>query len=99
MTDKHTNRSTGIIERLLPLLLATVAMFTPPGGCTEGEVGEGGATCLRPVESNTGIGDRDRAAQKAPEWDDRQTNRHVIRPLCDDLLLPLIVKTPRVKRN
>ena len=41
------------------------------------------ATCLRPVESNAGVGDRDRAAQKAPEGvSDRQTD--TVRPLYDD---------------
>jgi len=33
-----------------------------------------GVTCLRPVESYAGVGDRDRAAEKAPNGDDRQTN-------------------------
>jgi len=55
-------------------------MLTPPptAGCT---MGEGGAMCLRPVESDAGVGDRDHAAQKAPEGDERQTHPHTICPL------------------
>ena len=44
-----------------------------------------GATCLRPVESNAGVGNHDLAAQKAPErMTDRQTDRQADRQT-DDL--------------
>jgi len=37
-----------------------------------------GATCLRPVESSFGVGDRDRAAEKAPEgMRDRQADTYI----------------------
>ena len=39
---------------------------------------------LRPVESNAGVGDRDRATQKAPEWMIDTDIRTSIRPLDDD---------------
>jgi len=35
-----------------------------------------GAMCLRPMESNTGDGYRDRIAQKAPEGYDIHTHNH-----------------------
>ena len=43
-----------------------------PTGCTVGV----GATCVNSAVSNAGVGDRDRAAQKAPERGDRQTDIH-----------------------
>jgi len=48
-------------------------------------------TCLRPAESNAGVGHRDRAAQKVTEGEgDRHTymqmERHTIHPLYDDML-------------
>ena len=43
------------------------------------EVGAGGGHAPKPVESNAGIGDRQHAAQKAPEGDDRETNRQTDR--------------------
>jgi len=42
--------------------------------------GEGGAMCLRPVESNAGVRNHDRATQ----GDDRQTDKHTICALYDD---------------
>ena len=56
--------------------MAGPQLTSPPAGCTVGEKwGEVGVTCLRPVESN--VGDRDHAAQKAPEgMTDRQTHTH-----------------------
>jgi len=41
--------------------------------------------CIRPVESNAGVGDCNRAAQKAPEGNDRQThNQSIIQIVTDD---------------
>jgi len=55
----------------LSLLWLELLQCSPsPRSCT---VGEGGATCLRPVESNAGVRDHDRAAGKVPEGGDRQT--------------------------
>jgi len=61
----------------------TVAMLTlPPLKVSPWwEVwGKVGATCLRPVESNAGVGNHNRATQKGPEGDDK----HMICSLYDD---------------
>ena len=49
-----------------------------------GRRGNVGTTCLRLVESNTGVGDRDHAAQKTQEG---MSDRHkqTIRPLYNDI--------------
>jgi len=51
-----------------------------------GGVGKVGVTCLRPVESNAGVGYRDRAAQKVSEGmtDRRDDVSHTIRLLYND---------------
>jgi len=47
-----------------------------------------------PVESNAGVGDCDRAAQKATEGvTNRQTDRHTTRPLYDDVTYVSVVVT------
>jgi len=52
-------------------------------------LGEMRVTCLRPVESSAAVGNCDRAAQKAPEGDDRQTDTQTdtIHALYDDCSL------------
>jgi len=58
--------------------MASPQLIPVPAGCTVEEAGKGGATCVRPVESNVGVADRDRAAHEALEGDDRQTDTRSI---------------------
>jgi len=50
-----------------------------------GDVGGGGASCLRHVKSTAGVGDHNRAAQNALEEDDRQTTH---KPVGDWISVP-----------
>jgi len=68
-----------------------------------GRWGKAEVTCPRPVESNARVGDRDRAAEKAPEEDDTHTrtqgtsNSHCLfNKFCEDYLKPrhTILKFP-----
>jgi len=52
-----------------------------------GETREHGVAPSWSMEANSGIRGRVRAAQKAPEGDDRQTDTHTIGPLYDDFFL------------